>query len=174
MSGAIQGVAYYVVALIAVAFVVFVDFVLISSGSGSTSPGGLSGGSGSAVLYALGWMFYGTHFVDVSAGALGTQNLVELLGMAGLPSFAYYLMPPVFLFLAGRSIARSTGHAGMRDEELAARGATAVAGYLPAAVVGSIALTRNGVGPELSTTILLMGVGYPLVFGGLGGYLSKR
>ncbi len=173
VSGAVQGASYFFVSLITISLVVFVDFILISSGGGG-GPGGVSGGSGQVLLYALGWLFYSAHFVDLSAGALGTQNLVELLGLAGLPSYVYYLLPPVFLFLAGRSIARSTGHAGMRDEELAARGATALAGYLPAAVLGSVVLTRNGVGPELSTTVLLMGVGYPLVFGGLGGFLAKR
>lgn len=172
MSGAIQGASYYVVGLIAVSFVVFVDFMLISSGSGGTTGG--MGGSGAALLYGLGWMFYSAHFVSISSGVLGSQNLIDFIGAVGIPSFVYFLLPPIFLFLAGRSIARSTGHAGMANEQLAARGATAVAGYLPAAALGSVVLTRSGVGPELTTSVLIMGLGYPIVFGALGGYLAKR
>lgn len=175
MSGAVQGAAYFVVALISVSVVVFLDVMLIASGSSTGSGmGGPSGGSGEMLVYLLGWVFYGAHFVSVSVPLMGSGNIIDLLGMAGLPSLVYYAIPPIFLFLAGRSVARSNGHASMENGRLATIGATVVAGYLPLALVGKYAFTTQGIGPDVTTTILIMGVVYPVVFGGIGGYLSDR
>ena len=61
-------------------------------------------------------------------------------------------------------------------------GATVAVGYFPLAAIGVLLFeTRVGVGdaaftqsPELSSTLLLVGLAYPLCFGGLGGLLAAR
>lgn len=179
MSGAVQGAAYFVTSFISLALVLFVDFVLIASEMGGGGP--TSSGSGEILVYLVGWVFYGAHFVSVSAGVFGGGNVIDFLAIGGLPTGLYYVVPPIFLFLAGRSVARSNGHVSMESGRLATYGATVVAGYLPLALVGNYAFTKQGVGPNMATvgpdmaaTLLVMGVVYPLVFGGLGGYLSDR
>lgn len=55
-----------------------------------------------------------------------------------------------------------------------------IVGYLPLAVLGAVIFAISepmgyrGISPSLLWSILLMGIGYPLLFGGLGGWLATK
>jgi len=140
-----------------------------------------------------GWYFYSAHFVDlttsVDAGAIadsvpvdvGTRtsstNLVDAADSTlGLP----YLVPPTLLAAGGGLLTRSLNTTG--DAAHATKtGALVIAGYLPLVLVGVFLLehitTTALFGTEISTryavapapALLLAGIIYPLLFGGLGG-----
>jgi len=159
VSGAINGVAYYITAFI-IASMVFVGDIITSFDT--FDPGS------DFFRYGLGWKFYDGHFVNVP------QNFSMLNNQLAVPELGYTLIPAVFLFLGGRSVARTHARRGISNEELAAHGATIVAGYLPMALLGATMLKDNGSGPNMGAAALLMGVVFPVVCGGLGGYLARR
>jgi hypothetical protein len=159
ISGAINGVAYFITSFL-IASMVFVGDIFTSFDDIDLQS--------EFFRYGLGWKYYTSHFVDVP------QDFSALSNQLAIPEFGYTVIPILFLFLAGRSIARTHAKEWMSNEELAAHGATVVAGYLPLALVGATMLKENGQGPDMATTVLLMGLVFPIVFGGLGGYLARR
>lgn len=159
ISGAINGVAYYISAFIIVSMVFVGD---IFTSFDNFDPGS------DFFRYGLGWKYYDGHFVDVP------QNFSLLNNQLAVPELGYTVIPAIFLFLGGRSVARTHARTGVSNEELAAHGATIVAGYLPMALLGATMLKNNGAGPDMGTAVLLMGLAFPIVCGGLGGYLARR
>lgn len=134
----------------------------------------------------VGMVFYNAHFVDMEESTDGwffegssTSNAV-LDGATGLPEAAYLLVPVVVLVLAGFAAVR-WGPRASRPHHGAIAGATVVLGVLPLAFVGSnlFQLSASGWGVEETISvdpamsILLVGIVYPLVFGGLGGLLAS-
>jgi len=95
-----------------------------------------------------------------------------------------WLIPIAALVVGGYALARRLD---VRGREAAARvGAGIVVGYAPAAVLTvwvfqwSETASRLGdtatmtLGPDLVTSVVFVGLIYPVVFGGLGGYLRAR
>lgn len=174
-AGAIRGLVAFVVGLWIVGLLQVLELLLAGMYSGFES-----------MLYGTGWLFLSGHLVDISvsvtgAGAGGTIDFLDLFGSESLfPTAVYYAIPPAVLFLAGRATARTYGSDRLSTEQLALTGATIAGGYLPAALVGSLLLARTEeylgatvtVGPDPVSAVLFAGIGYPLLFGGLGGSLS--
>jgi hypothetical protein len=59
-------------------------------------------------------------------------------------------------------------------------GMLVVTGYLPLTIAGALILSisrpweYSGVSPDLLMSVVVMGLIYPLVFGGIGGWLSTK
>lgn len=125
----------------------------------------------------VGWetLFLGTLGDFLSAHAGVTDGVV--MGVAGVgvvPSVVYYLVPPVALCWC----ALRTVESDVSRQKAAVQGAALVFGYAPA--VGVVLATLAGradfvfVALDPAEAILLAGVTYPLVFGGVGGILTQR
>ncbi|MEF8843357.1 MAG: hypothetical protein V5A62_17325 [Haloarculaceae archaeon] len=131
-------------------------------GSGPAPTGGLPGWK------AVGWLFYNAHgvvvrFVD-GAGAVGV-DFVEASGGSLAPLYA---VPPAVLLLAGGVTAFRAGETA--PKRAAMIGATVVAGYAVALVLGSVLLGASlGTYTATPAVPVLSAVGYPLVFGAMGG-----
>jgi hypothetical protein len=77
----------------------------------------------------------------------------------------------VLLLVAGLLLARVAGADTPADG--AGAGAGVVVGYLPPALAGAIVFSHGGsIAPDLVTAVLLAGVVYPVVLGGVGGALA--
>lgn len=133
--------------------------------------------------HAVSWTFLENHHVDVSASVGEVLGSVEVVGTYAemlLPSASkLQVLPPLLLVGAGVLVALRRPRTGPADAVVA--GATVVAGYLPGiAVVASVATFEVAVlgdivlleiSPDVGRAVLVAGVVYPLVFGGLGGLL---
>jgi hypothetical protein len=134
--------------------------------------------------HAVSWTFLENHHVDVSASVGEVLGGVEVVGTYAellLPSASKLrVLPPLLLVGAGVLVAFRRPRSGPADAAVA--GATVVAGYLPGiavltsvatfevAVLGDIVLLE--ISPDVGRTVLVAGLAYPLVFGGLGGLLA--
>lgn len=137
---------------------------------------------GAAALTWTGWLFHSAHFVPFSvtvadlpaAGSTSVPN--PLLAADASAAVLLFGVPPVLLVAAGALAATRAG-----DRERIRLGMLIVVGYLPLAVLGAFLFSvspdiwrRGAVAPDLLASILGMGLGYPLIFGGLGGWLVER
>lgn len=162
-------------------------------------PGSFVGDSSLATLVGgglepsawAGWLLYNAHFVEVVEWSyplsdVAVPNLL-LAGGGTLP--VLFALPPVALALAGALAARN-----VRPDTVAefpvlrvalpagvVRGMGVTPGYLPLAVVGAFLFsvpTANEslapFAPGLLASALVVGLLYPLVFGGFGGWLGAR
>jgi hypothetical protein len=131
-------------------------------GSGPAPTGGLPGWK------AVGGLFYNAHGVSVRFTDAGGTVGVDFVGTGGGALASLYAVPPAVLLLGG-------GLTAFRARETsptrAARtGASVVTGYAVALLAGSFPLGAS-LGPYSAAPALpvLPGVGYPLVFGAMGG-----
>lgn len=139
----------------------------------------------------VGWVFYGGHNADLEATASGAgQSQSETISIFGgeltgdltstIPEFLYLLLPVVVLVAAGFLV---YGMVGRRLETgtAAGVGASVAVGYLVLAVVGTFLFEYSQsalgaevtYGPEMTTSILLVGIVYPVVFGAIGGVVGQ-
>lgn len=147
----------------------------------------LGDGGGAATTWA-GWLFYSAHLVPFSvdvadlpaSGSASVPNLVLAADSALV--LLLFAVPPLLLGAAGAVAARgaSTVGAGLLPPG-AGRGMSVVLGYLPLAVAGASVFVasptiwrRGSVALDLLASIVVMGLLYPLVFGGLGGVVATR
>lgn len=178
-NGAAAGAAAYVLSYAATYVFVMLD--------------GLEQTGEVATWKAVGWVFYAAHFVETeisisAAGQSQTEALNPLTdGSAAsgitstVPEFVYYVVPLVVLVGAGYVAARHYGGTPS-TEAAAAAGASVVAGYLVLGAVGWWAFTESqstelgsaSVGPVLLMSVVLLGIAYPVICGGLGGVLSNQ
>ena len=141
---------------------------------------------GGAMMNVIGWVFYNTHFVPLRASASSdvagrsAELTVNFVTSQGGSWMILTIIPPVVLFLGGRNVVSNTDTFDQKDSVLA--GAMLVVGYLPLALIGSLFFQTgiNGetigtvsISPIFQQTILFAGVGYPVLFGGLGGYFGN-
>lgn len=147
---------------------------------------GASGAPGVGTVDELGWLFFGSHFARVQrSGAFGSRGEGERVNLVAetafqVPKPLLYLVPAALLIGAGAALVSETELWESSLKAYAATGATVVVGYFPLSALGLFAFeTRIGVGesafvqsPELSTTILFVGLAYPLCFGAVGGVIS--
>jgi hypothetical protein len=160
VAGSLQGAGYALSSYIVISLVFLGD--IFASAPDAFSP------SADALIYGVSWWFYHVHFVDVSDAFFPPDDLLNI------PEFGYLLIAGFFLFLAGRATARSHGTLDDSNAQLAVYGAVAGLGYVILPLIGAFLLTKNGESPDIVTTIIFMGVIWPAIFAGLGGYLSKR
>lgn len=136
------------------------------------------------LLLQVGWLTYNAHQVPVAVAVEGgaSENLLRAAygsttGPTTIPEVAYYLLPAAVLFLVGYLVGR--GRAPGRPGRGAVCGAALGVGYGLLASVGAASVFRftevgTPIGPPLATTVLMMGVVYPVVAGGLGGAVGGR
>lgn len=123
-----------------------------------------------------GLLFYNGHYVDTRfppmAFAPSAYNYVSADENLGI----LFLVAPLALAGAGAVVAaRSRGELrSVGDGAIA--GATVIVAYLPLAAVGvvvfSIEAGNGTIRPDPIAAILLAGIVYPVVFGGIGGVLA--
>lgn len=111
---------------------------------------------------------------DFLAAHVGVTDGV-VMGVAGVgvvPAIVYYIVPPVALgWCANRAVLPETGR-----QKAVVQGAALVFGYGPA--VGAVLATLSAssefvfLGLDPTNAVLLAGVVYPLVFGGIGGFVG--
>lgn len=132
-----------------------------------------------------GWLFSNAHFVPLkleTSFRVTTQSIPNILLEAPQSSLLIlFLIPPIALlltgWLSGRIARQSFG--GLLPAG-ATQGMMVVIGYLPLTVAGiflfsvSIPMEGLGLGPDLLRGVLVMGIIYPLIFGGIGGWLSTK
>ena len=166
-AGAVRGVAAFVVGLLAVAALVLLEQALSGDLAGlADATDGLAGNP----LYAAGWLFYNAHFVGVVVGGEAV-SLVDALRESGtVPASLFYAIQPAVLYLAGNSVAVTRATPDDSRPRRGAMGAATAAGYLPLSVLGAVAFTAEGAGPNLVGAALIAGLAYPVLLGGLGGY----
>ncbi len=171
-----------------------------SDGIGDAS-GESTGELGVTTVDLVGWLFYNAHFVDVGTSVFGLSIWVNLLtgelggtlgawaqqfgtgefgessaftGVADLVPLAVWLLVPVVVLLAvGYVLARRDDATDPRDGARA--GASQAVGYFLLAVVGTFLFSATfDVGPQLEASAAVMGLLYPIVFGGAGGAVAGK
>jgi hypothetical protein len=135
-----------------------------------------------------GWLFFSAHFARLQrrepfGGPTGAEqfNVLSETTLA-FPAVLFYAVPVVLLVAGGFALVSGRELWEPSARAHAAAGATVAVGYFPLAGAGTI-LFETEVGfegqtltqaPELSTTLLFVGLAYPLAFGAVGGLLASR
>lgn len=181
VSGGVVGLLAYAVNFVAVFLLVLVEL----------TGEGLGNGSVSEVEFG-GWILYNAHTVDISlAGASGvaqSQNYLDSMYAGGtetVPKVLYYFVPLLVLFLGSVWLVRryKARRGGVTAVKGAVAGSTIAVGYATATVLGAatvFSVSQRTVGgvqtahPSLVTALVVMGLGFPLVVGALGGVVGSR
>ena len=127
---------------------------------------------------AAGMIFYNAHNVDITASALGQSRSVNFLGLSSgfgsIPTVVYYLVPVAALVLMGYVVAWRADGGDLASAAIA--GATVTGGYLVMVILGTFLFTISvggaSAGPDLVMSVLLAGLAYPIIAGGLGGVIA--
>lgn len=144
------------------------------------------------LIETAGWIYYNAQFADVTssvdAGDFGEAesesfNIVRGDGFLGegtsldVPAIVYHLIPVLVLLGAGFAIARYVD--AKTPQEGAIAGATIVIGTTVLAILGTFIFTVTisfivefSASPDLAEGILFVGIGFPLVFGAIGGAIA--
>lgn len=127
---------------------------------------------------SVGFFLYNAHFVDVTFSGPGGARSVNLLwmteGSTAFPAGVYHVLPVVVLLVAGFLVASWTD---IEDGRLASAiaGSTVATGYLLFVVLGLVLFQTTGetaASPDLAASVLVAGLAYPVVFGGIGGVVG--
>ena len=130
---------------------------------------------------AAGMTLYNAHFVDLTYSTPSGSSSVNLIDAAGggLVAFALFV-PPLVLLVAGFAAVYVSDVTADLPNAVAA-GALVLVGYLLFALVGALLFGHTetveffGISGQYSlsipllSTVIFLGVVYPVVFGGLGG-----
>lgn len=139
-----------------------------------------------------GLAFYNAHFVDVVFRGVPeyrqVTTSVDLLTQAGGPFWLLFLVPLLLLVASGALTTRKATETTQLRFDLGGTGRSRFAfnggiitlfGYLPFAIAGAIVfvvdIPSNGVMQvDLLKSWVWVGMIYPFIFGGIGGYLRYR
>jgi hypothetical protein len=179
LEGAVGGAVAYVVGLILTFLLLTVDGEYEFSNAEFGDVG---------TLDEVGWFFYSSHFanVEISGSVIGqsestTRNVVSN-SSTQIPEPVFYLVPIVILVAVSYVVVASLDMWNPTPADCAQAGMTVVVGYLPLALVGiflfSASATVPGaeasISPDLLSSILLVGLLFPLLFGAIGGVLYSQ
>ncbi|WP_440989027.1 hypothetical protein [Haloarchaeobius baliensis] len=121
------------------------------------------------IVVRTGWRFYASHGVPILVGGarIGTDGVVPVV------------VPATVLVLAGGMLLHRRGRGDVEPSDAAVTGAAVTTGYLFGAVACRLLLVTVltsplPAAPGLVETVLYAGLAFPIVFGGLGGYLGAR
>lgn len=132
----------------------------------------LFGGDPIPAWQGVGWLFYNAHLVDTVIGSDQTSNIIA--STDGATFTLLYAVPIVLLFAGGAALAVFSNPSSPLDGTIT--GMQTVLGYFPLAVIGvfvfAYSVADTTVQPDLITAVLLAGIVYPLLFGGLGGTVA--
>lgn len=171
-TGALFGAAAYVVSYI-------VTFVFMSLDGVSRMP------SEVPFWKTVGWIFYGVHFVNSELSVNGQSQSIDIFQEASansaltstIPELVYYLAPIVILISAGYFTYLRATEVNLSTSNAAAVGGTVIVGYFVLGIIGKFVFSESrAVGtfaPELAMSVVLLGIIYPLIFGGIGGVVSS-
>lgn len=135
------------------------------------------------IVAMVGWVFYSAHNVGISSGIESINLIADFHGdilNPPIPAVIFYLVPVGVLSFFSLVLTERASYDGVPTAMDGAKaGATIAVGYLVPALVGALtvfSISRAGLtaGPELVTTLILMGGLYPVGIGGLTGYLAKN
>lgn len=138
----------------------------------------------SSTMWA-GWLFTNAHFVPLSLGINGRGTSASipniLLEADDATLLLLILIPPTALLLTGWLSGRfSRPSVGSMLPAGVHQGMLIGIGYLPLSIAGALifSISRpmeySGIAPNLLLSVVVMGLIYPLVFGGIGGWLSTN
>lgn len=140
----------------------------------------LFGGSGIPTWKAVGWLFYNAHFVTTRIPTPGSPTFLNLIDASDDGSLALlYVIIPVLILLAGAIVGFLSSDQKASLQSGVLQGALIVVGYGPAALLGAVTIrypvgnTGANIAPDLIPAIFLAGLVYPLVFGAIGGAISR-
>ncbi|WP_435333556.1 transporter [Haloarchaeobius sp. TZWWS8] len=123
-----------------------------------------------------GMVFFNGHFVDVRYEGQFVRGSVDLVSLAGggLVQLVYVVVP-LALVAAGFVAARRSGHTGDLSDAIVS-GSLVAPGYLPQVVLGAVLFAHATDGSSLSIplveAVVVAGVVYPLICGGVGGLVA--
>lgn len=122
------------------------------------------------------WVFYSSHTVTMEISGGGQSEPWPMFEQFLIQdTLVFHAIPAALLFVAGYVVAMRVPRTLSTVEGVVA-GASLAIGYGVVTFVGVsfFAHTVSGVtyGPPMTDSMLYMGVGYPVVFGGLGGFLQ--
>lgn len=185
LPGAIGGAVAFVLALVVNSALFFFELTSIpeATGIGGNLLSQLAETFGGGEVVSLfGWLFYNAHTVEISAGSGAQGQTVNVLdrfyaqlpdAALTVPKILYTVVPILVLLLFGYLLGRGARGASAG----AVRGASVAIGYLILAVAGgmtvfSVSTGIGSAGPALGLTVLMMGLAFPVVAGGVGGALA--
>ncbi|MFC7156655.1 transporter [Halomarina halobia] len=128
---------------------------------------------------AVGWLYYGGHFVDVRLLGLpgGSRSFDLVAGSDSAAAPLLYLLPPLVLVLASALVLAANGVRDVRTALLTSVPVTLGYGALAALFA---AQTRHAFGGGVVggvdplAAVAVAGVAYPLAFGALGGLVGVQ
>ncbi|MFC7059298.1 hypothetical protein [Halovenus salina] len=126
---------------------------------------------------AFAWPFYNANRVDITveAGGRSVDNINYIANSDQLNGLVFSAIIALMLVLSGYSVA-SRATESLTGREAASAGTSIVSGYLPLLVAGTFLFSTDfqgaSGGPEFGLSLVLWGVIYAFVFGGIGGYLA--
>jgi hypothetical protein len=126
------------------------------------------------VWQVVGWVFFNAHFVNtvVDLGFFGGGTTNAVGGEDGF-TVLLYVVPPLLLLVAGLAVGRYAGASELEPAEAALAGVTVTLGYAVLSVAGVFLFATENVTPDVVTGILLAGILYPVVFGGVGAVAAS-
>lgn len=118
--------------------------------------------------------FYGLHNVTISSGAASTNFFQSISGQSSILGFLWLLQPAYLMGMGAIFAERGPGRL-YGDEPLdgAKAGALIATGYGLLAILGALFLTDEGFSLNLVETVIFMGIVFPVLFGGFGGYQTR-
>lgn len=182
VGGLLYGSLSFLASYVAVA-----GLLIAEAANDGTLESFLESDGGPSVVETIGWVLYSAHNVKiVTPFREGPINLLENTpaDAVTIPKIAFYAVPVVVLVAFGVALARRTSFDGRPTGiDSAKTGAALAVGYLACTVVGAktvfsydvaadVSATAGSIEPQLGPAVAVMGLAYPVVVGGIGGYLA--
>ena len=122
----------------------------------------------------VGWLFYSGHFIDIRIsarmGPVETTVYIDLISEGSGNLELLYLFPPILLLVSGFLIVSYLDIDRVVDG--ATLGASITVGYLIAIALGLLLFAYGDTRPDPVPALIIAGIIYPAVFGGLGGVVA--
>jgi len=200
-NGMISGVIAYVAGLFTVVLLGLLNILLAEEAYSNSGVFGQDNGAISIVMES-GIIFYSAHnsvmnttgvpngldsipsnyivlFTDFLAGQIGNVADVNIALYSGATfSFKlFYIFIPAIIFISGYTFVTAKREENEPSYISVIRGASLTAGYLPLAVIGSFVFSLETPEvtwtPKVASSLLMVGILYPISFGSLGGAVAS-
>jgi len=129
---------------------------------------------GASTYKLVGWVFFNSHFVETVFQGLPFAAAANAVGGENGFTVLLFVVPPALLVGAGLAVGRYQGVETPETGGLA--GLTVFPGYLVLVFLGAVLFVVSAgpasARPDLLFAVVLAGLVYPAVFGGLGGALA--
>ena len=164
-AGVVNGVAAYVAGLVtSTALFAFFGRTAIAEIAGSAIP---------RATESFAWVFYGGHGVEIVVDGTAINFTRTVASNAAL----YFLVPLVLLLVSGHYVASTLEEKPSYAAGFVA-GGTITLGYLPLVAAGAVLfeydVTNVTVTIPFLEAVLLAGIAYPVLVGGIGGVIATH